>query len=148
MAERMRTQDVRATSQPLYCVLLPERVYGVDLNYSPEYVWMDQNSGDYVEASPEEAIQLEALEEAGEETILDGYEYEKIGYVVKERFITASLTEEGAKEHLRLNGHNLKGAHIYVTSLHRTPDMIALREWLMSLTEPPTKPTTGETSPG
>lgn len=38
-----------------------------------------------------------------------------------------------AEEHLRLNGHNIRGAYIYVTSLYRTPDMIALREWILSL---------------
>jgi hypothetical protein len=137
MAEKLRTQDNLATSQPLYCVMMPDRIFGMDPTYRDDnYEWHDVTSGDYSSATKEEVEALEKMDSDGEDTIIDGTEYEKHYYVDGDRFITASLTRAGAEEHLRLNGHNLPGAHIYVTSLYRTPDMIQLREWLAGLKRP------------
>lgn len=95
--------------------------------------WIDQDSGEHSEASDEETKLLEDLLESGKETRIDDCLYEQVYFVERERFITASLTEDDAKEHLRLNGHNIPGAYIYVTSLYRTPGMIRLRNSLPAL---------------
>jgi len=50
-----------------------------------------------------------------------------------------AFTEKGCEEHLELNGHNYRykahrgATRIYVESFHRCPEMIAIREALMSL---------------
>jgi hypothetical protein len=51
-----------------------------------------------------------------------------------EEFINAHLTERSAKEHIELNGHNIRGmVDIYAVSMFRCPEMIRLREILLSL---------------
>lgn len=130
MADQLRTQDNLATSQPLYCVMVKDRVYGMSSDYTDKYAWLDDEGNE----APGDAVEsLEDADLVGLATCIDGVEYERNHYIERDRFITVSLTRAGAEEHLRINGHNLPGAHIYVTSLYRTPDMIALREWILSL---------------
>ena len=42
------------------------------------------------------------------------------------------FTEDGCKEYLKQNGHNLNKPRIYVESFHRCPEMIAIREFLIA----------------
>jgi hypothetical protein len=51
-------------------------------------------------------------------------------------FCMAAFTEEGCKEYLRQNGHNLTEPRIYAESFYRCPEMLALREFLMALPTP------------
>lgn len=55
---------------------------------------------------------------------------EKVYYVERDRFVNAHFTEAAAKEHIRINGHNLKKPFVYVTSLWRCEEMIAIRNAL------------------
>ena len=60
-----------------------------------------------------------------------GEEWEEFGYVDQWEVKMVSFTEEGAKEYLRQNGHNLEKTEIYVESFNRCPEMVAIREFLM-----------------
>ena len=65
----------------------------------------------------------------------DRFEYdketgEKVYYVERDKFVNAHFTEAAAKEHIRINGHNLKSPFVYVTSMWRCPEMIAIRKAL------------------
>ena len=45
--------------------------------------------------------------------------------------MTACLTRQGAEDYIACNGHNLTKPYIYVESLYRNAEMIALRYHLM-----------------
>ncbi|MCP3966673.1 MAG: hypothetical protein GY718_10035 [Lentisphaerae bacterium] len=65
----------------------------------------------------------------------DGYEYDsetddKIYYVERDRFATAHFTEKAAQEYIDIDGHNLERPFIYVTSMRRCYEMIAIRQAL------------------
>lgn len=134
LCERLRTQSNDCTGDPIFVVFQKDRVYGIDVNYEPETVWISQ-CGDYVEATPEEVVTLEALDNAGEPPQIDGCEYEKVGYVDKDRFCTACFTRKGAEAYIAANGHNLTKPHIYVETLYRNREMIELRNILPALIE-------------
>ena len=58
------------------------------------------------------------------------------GHVGQWITIMVAFTEEGCKEYLRQDGHNHRGARIYVESFRRCPEMIAIRKYLMELPKP------------
>lgn len=111
ISERLKTQDNRITQNPMFCVQEKVRDYGYDTSWVGQTVWMED--GDEVpEGTP-----------GAEET----------GY--KDRWVTvmAAFTEGGCKQYLDLNGHNHRGElRIYVESFNRCPEMIAIREALLS----------------
>lgn len=47
--------------------------------------------------------------------------------------VMVAMTRKGADDYLERDGHNLKKPRIFVESLYRCQEMIALREWLISL---------------
>lgn len=116
ISDRLRTQDNRATAEPMFCVQEQVRDVGYDAKYADgNTVWIDMQSGDYEEAPPYTA----GAEEFG----------------LKERWETVMVcfTEEGCLDYLRQNGHNHKGkTRIYVESFRRCDEMIEIRHWLMS----------------
>jgi len=120
IANRLKTQDNRCTSNPMFCVQILVRDVGYDPNYATETVWVNMDSGDYEEVQPGAL----GAEEFG----------------VKERWETVmvAFTEGGCEEYLRQNGHNVKRqAHkgqirIYVESWNRCPEMIAIRDFLLA----------------
>lgn len=57
---------------------------------------------------------------------------EKFYYFERDCFVNAHFTEKAAKEHIRINGHNLKSPFIFVTSLWRCEEMKNIRNALAS----------------
>lgn len=111
--ERLRTQDNRITSNPMFCVQEKKREHGFDRRWceTTEFVF----DGEVVPMGTPGA--------------------EEIGY--RDRWVTVmvAFTEAGCEEYLRLNGHNHLGeTRIYVESWNRCPEMIAIREYLIALT--------------
>jgi hypothetical protein len=49
--------------------------------------------------------------------------------------VKSALTRKGIDEYLAIDGHNLKGHRVWVDGMYRCFEMIALREWLMTLKE-------------
>ena len=135
MGERLRTQDNRITADPLFCVF-QKRTIVVPDEYDHECIeWF--SGDDQCTADEEEAERLEELRSDmesdywHEDTIpLDGKEFRRIAVAEYDEFVTASFTEDDANDHIRMNGHNLRKPFVFVTSLHRTPEMIELRDWL------------------
>ncbi len=98
IAHELNTQDNRATQDPLFCVFEKERIYGLHPDYADGYEW-DDNDPD-----------------------------EKVYYVERDRFVTAHFTEKAAQEYIDIDGHNLERPFIYVTSMRRCYEMIAIRQ--------------------
>ena len=140
MSKRLHTQDNRMTADPLFCVFEKQQIV-VPESMSYDYIcWFSQDS--YCDADDETVNKLEELREDlgsycwhDDEIELDGELWRRCAIEEIDKFVAAALTEAGAQEHIEMNGHNLRRPFIYVTSLHRTPEMIKLREWLLSLTE-------------
>lgn len=117
---RLRTQDNRCTDEPIFYVECRRRIYGMDTQWAGDTVWIDQGNDCQEVHAPAD----------GEETD----EIIETGYVDIWERVMCAFTEDGCKEHLRLNGHNyrhFKEVRIYTDSLRRCPEMIAIRAMLM-----------------
>lgn len=126
ISERLKTQDNRITEHPMFCVQIKIRDVGYDTAYCDNKCWHDG---------------------ANQETVYDddpdfkepeGDEWDEFGYRDRWETVMVAFTEGGCKEYLELNGHNdkrraYKGeVRIYAESFRRCPEMIAIREALMS----------------
>lgn len=117
IAERLKTQDNRATEEPSFCVQVKVRDVGYDANYSDSdnSVWIDMQSGEF------------------EECDKDTPGAEQFGYKDRWETVMVAFTEAGAEDYIRQNGHNHKGEkRIYVESFRRCEEMIAIRAFLMT----------------
>lgn len=124
--EHLHTQDNRITSKPLFAVQQKRTVAGLDEDYADKFAWICDGS----EVDSEESARLDSLREA-DEPIPD--DCRRVGYVEKWEFVTGCLTEQGCKDFIACNGHNLNEPRIYAYSGYRNAEFIAVREWLMSL---------------
>lgn len=126
IAENLRTQDNRITSNPVFVVQKKTREYSND--FEDGVAWMD---GDWEEADAETAAPLEAEYEATGHVPAD---WTRIGCQDRWEFVQPFFTEDGAKEYLRINGHNVRGeTRIFVESGWRNAEWEAIRELLLSL---------------
>ncbi len=114
IGKRLRTQDNRITQNPMFCVQQKRRIGGFDKRWTDNTYWI--LDGEEVEPETEGA--------------------EEIGYRDQWETVMVAFTEEGCKEYLRQNGHNLREPRIYVESFNRCPEMILIREMLAGLKAP------------
>jgi hypothetical protein len=127
ISARIKTQDNRITQHPMFCVQIKVRDVAYDAAYSDNKCWHARAN--------EATIYDDDKDFAGKP---EGDEWEEFGYRDRWETVMVSFTEGGCKEYLELNGHNdRRRAHngevrIYVESFRRCPEMIAIREYLMS----------------
>lgn len=123
ISNQIRTQDNRATSDPIFIVQQRHRIYGVDSDHCDVAVWVDEDGNEVPE---EEFFDLEEYQ--------SGQECEsgwcRVGYLDRWEFVTACFTEEGCKQYIKVNGHNLTEPRIYAASAYRNDEFIVVREWL------------------
>jgi hypothetical protein len=126
LGELIRTQDdSHMTADPIFCVFGIERIY-TD-NNPDDYEWLNTDSQEI--ATRDEYEKMEADFDASDE-IPEGWC--RIGYIDRKTFVTACLTRKGAERYIDANGHNLNQPHIYVMSLFRNEEMLAVRNHLIS----------------
>jgi hypothetical protein len=118
----VRTQDNRITSDPLFVVEKKVLDYGYEDGYEDGYSWIDFDN-DHDEADPDQHENLDRLWESGD--VPSGWR--KVGYKVRWEFVTCCLTEQGCKDFLRINGHNVGEARIYAYSGWRNHEWQAIR---------------------
>lgn len=131
IGELLRTQDNFGTSNPMFCVQVRKRVYGMDPQYSGETVWIDTEDGAREIPAPVGDEQENEYEE--------NEFYQETAYYDHWETVAVALTYAGCEEHLRQNGHNYRHheeTRIYVECWHRNPEMVAVREFLMGLPSP------------
>lgn len=127
IAELIRTQDNACTSEPIFTVQSRRRIYGIDEDYSDNYVWVDD---DYNEINdPAERKALNDLDENGEDTGVAT----KVYYMDIWEHKTSCFTEQAAKDYIERMGHHMTDARIYVESGWRNKEWIMLREYLKTL---------------
>ncbi len=133
LREELRTQDNAITADPLFVVYDKQRIYGLDSDHAEHYCWLYPDRGDgRSEVTDSKLVALLShLESLGKETEIAGVEYTRIGYVDVDRFITCCLTRKSAKTFIARNSHRLRKPFVYVESLDRNDEMIALRNHLM-----------------
>ncbi len=130
----LQTQDNAITADPLFVVFQEERIYGVSQDYQTNgYTWVGEDDSS-VTADDDEAKVLDKLLDEDRELSIGGVTFERVWYRIVPRFVTACLTRKGAEAFIAWDGHNLTKPYIYVESLYRNDEMIALRNHLM---EPP-----------
>lgn len=128
IGELIRTQDNRVTEQPLFAVMQKREYVGHE-DYSAEghdrIVWVDEYGG---EADERTSRRLESLNRACRDT--RGWERLKMFEV--DEFVTACFTEQGCKDHIAINGHNLNKPFIYAFGSFRNAEYRAIRDWLIA----------------
>lgn len=119
ISERLHTQDNRITQDPLFAVQQKRRIYGVEDGYRDGVVWIDDEGNESPDGGPFKRGSR------------------KVGYIDIWEFVTGCFTEQGCKDFIACNGHNLNEPRIYAYGSYRNAEFIALRKWLMSLAAAP-----------
>ena len=125
IGELIRTQNNRITDQPMFTVQQLQRDWGYDSDYADEFEWIDDEGN-----SPDE-IRIEELDKAESEGGDTGG-YTKVYFKDRWEFVTACFTEEGCKEYLLQNGHNLKKPRIFACGSYRNDEYQAVRNALIN----------------
>ncbi len=136
IGELVRTQDNAGTHNPMFCVQVRKRMYGMDPTYCSEPVWIDTEDGAREIDKP--------IGEEQEKEYEENEFYQETGYFDYWETVAVAFTRSGCEDHLRLNGHNYRHyeeTRIYVESWHRNPEMVAVYDFLRKLPAP--VPSTG-----
>lgn len=128
IAENIRTQDNRITSYPMFCVYQKREVVA-DADYDHDrIVWVDEDGN---EATERKRMRLELLHENYREP---PEKWRRVAVKEIDDFVTCCFTEQGCKDYLACNGHNLRLPFIYVKSGFRNAEYIGIRDWLAGIT--------------
>jgi len=132
MSANLKTQDNAATQDPLFVVFQKQRVDGLESGYEDFWIWVSDSDGDYEEADKDTAVVLNRLRNDGDEPlVIGGRTFRRVGCKYIDWFCAAFLTRKGAEDYIACNGHNLKQPFIFVHSMHRNAEMIAVRNFFM-----------------
>lgn len=133
---KIDSQDNRCTASPILFLLQTKQEYVSH----PEY---NHNTETVFHHSIMEGRGCETFEEAKQWLVDYGYHGKELEKEIEniEEFQMghhwetkqAFLTEDGLKEHLRLNGHNLRGHRDYVVHCYRNPEMSELFQVLRTI---------------
>jgi hypothetical protein len=130
IGELIRTQDNRITDQPIF-IVQQKREHVADADYDHDrVVWVSEDNR---EVGADEA-------EAAEAHFVKEYEapdgLRRLALRVEWEFVTACFTEQGCKDYLKLDGHNLREPRIYAAGSYRNEEWRAVRKFLMDLAAP------------
>ncbi len=127
IGENIRTQDNRITSDPMFCVYQKREIV-VDADYDYDrIVWVDEDGN---EANKRQSRRLELLHENFREP---PEKWQRVAVKDIDEFVTCCFTEQGCKDYLAANGHNLRLPFIYVKSGFRNAEYIGIRNWLAGI---------------
>ncbi|HEL4007302.1 TPA: ead/Ea22-like family protein [Escherichia coli] len=127
IVENIRTQDNRITSDPMFCVYQNREIV-VDADYDYDrIVWVDEDGN---EANKRQSRRLELLHENFREP---PEKWRRVAVKDIDEFVTCCFTEQGCKDYLAANGHNLRLPFIYVKSGSRNAEYIGIRNWLAGI---------------
>lgn len=124
ISESLKTQDNRITDQPMFVVFEKREIIGSDEHSPSRIAWCRDGE----EVSELRAKRLEALHQDCRGT-LDYYRYAMQEIDV---FVTACFTEQGCKDYLSLNGHNLRLPYIFAAGSYRNNEYQQVRNWIIS----------------
>ncbi|HEC3266866.1 TPA: ead/Ea22-like family protein, partial [Escherichia coli] len=90
-------------------------------------VWVDEDGN---EANKRQSRRLELLHENFREP---PEKWRRVAVKDIDEFVTCCFTEQGCKDYLAANGHNLRLPFIYVKSGFRNAEYIGIRNWLAGI---------------
>lgn len=135
IGDLIHTQDNRITDQPIFVVeksvmVITDSDYGYDATE-----WVNVESGEYEKASDTKARRLDLLNEDWRET----GDWKK--FYLKEvwEFVTCCFTEQGCKDYISRNRHNLGKVRIYAYGSYRNTEWQTVRDHLKSKASRKTK---------
>lgn len=134
IGELIRTQDNRITDQPLFAVMTKREIITSEDHDYDRICWVENQSGNYVEATDTQRRRLEAIYQ-GRYEVREGWDR----FAMKEIdvFVTGCFTEQGCKDYIRLNGHNLNKPFIYAFGSYRNDEYQRVRKFIMGIPETP-----------
>nr|SAY41709.1 Uncharacterised protein [Serratia marcescens] len=134
IGELIRTQDNRITDQPFFAVMTKREIIGSEYHDCDRICWVENQGGNYVEATETQHRRLEAIYQAKYE-VRDGWDR----YAMKEIdvFVTGCFTEQGCKDYINKNGHNLNKPFIYAFGSYRNDEYQTVRKFIMQIPETP-----------
>lgn len=125
IGELIRTQDNRITDQPMFVVFQKREIIGSDEHSPSRICWVRDGE----EVNPLRALRLEILYQDGRDTST----YDRYAMQEVDEFVTACFTENGCKDYLRQNGHNLRQPYIYACGSFRNNEYQLVRNWLAGI---------------
>lgn len=127
------TQDNRITDAPIFIVQEKrESVANPDYDHT-RIAWVNDYGG---EAGESERLELDAAFDV-DGTEPDGWR--RLAVTERWEFVTACFTEQGCKDYLVRNGHNLREPRIYAAGSYRNEEYRQVRNFLLSIAAEPTK---------
>lgn len=126
IGKNLLTQDNRYTDQPLFIVEQKRLIVGIDTEYANNIGWFDSDGM----ATAEEH---EFLEKQYKKSRREPDGWTRTGYSEEWQFVTACFTEQGCKDYIRIDGHNLKEPRIYADGSYRNNEYRTVRNFLMQL---------------
>ena len=132
MSENLKTQDNAGTADPIFVVYERLMIVGLEDGYQESWSWITDDDGDTTEADDDLVPILTKLHDDCEPLVIGSRTYRKIGIKYVDKFCAAFLTRKGAENYLAINKHNLTAPFIYVESMFRNAEMIAVRNHFMS----------------
>lgn len=127
IAENIRTQDNRVTSDPMFCVYQKREIVAHEDYDHDRIVWIDEDGN---EATERQRRRLELLHENFRDT---PEKWRRVAVKEIDEFVTCCFSEKGCKDYLECNGHNLRLPFIYVKSGFRNAEYIGIRNWLSGI---------------
>ncbi|CNK49441.1 Uncharacterised protein [Yersinia enterocolitica] len=131
IGELIRTQDNRITDQPFFAVMVKREIISSEDHDYDRICWVENQSGDYCEATDTQHRRLEAIYQ-GKYEVRDGWDR----YAMKEIdvFVTGCFTEQGCKDYICRNRHNMNKPFVYAFGSYRNNEYQVVRNFLQSLT--------------
>jgi len=114
IGENILVQNNRCTDRPMFIVQQKVRTCGFDPDYADDdgITWVNTDGV----ADDEEAAELEA---AYQETLKEPDGWTRTVCIERWEFVTACFTEQGCKDYLAADGHNLREPRIYADGSYR-----------------------------
>lgn len=128
LKERLKNNDNRATARPYLLLLRNKRKIIVDGDFSGEKRWVENTSGDFHTADTKEELikKIKSWHEDDEEFRIKDYSITSFYEDIFEETINVFLTDQGYKDHLKVNGHNLEDHDTYGIHAWRNKEMASL----------------------
>lgn len=125
IGELIRTQDNRITAEPIFIVQQKRRICGVEDDYADGHMWYDPLRCESYD--DDEKAERDAERESED---LPPVQWQRGGYVDTWEFVTACFTEQGCKDYIAADGHNLREPRIYAAGSYRNNEWRAVRKYL------------------
>jgi hypothetical protein len=127
IGKQIAEQDNRITDQPIFIVQQKKIDTGYDPAFTDDIAWI------HCDGFMADADEAKKLEDAYNKTGDEPEEWTRTGYIERWEFVTACFTEQGCKDYIDADGHNLKEPRIYADGSYRNTEFRELRNLMLSL---------------